>query len=162
VRERLHQESDLVRPSWTVDDLVGHRVARSEVVAALRRALGRIRDPARWTPLHLAASRKEADPRVCWWAKWPKPESPLAVKWSAQGAVIAVTPEESVQHLAVYALGSVWRVEREEGHAATVEYVEGRIAAVESIGAEYVTRADIWSAVGRLHAGAQGREENGR
>jgi hypothetical protein len=157
---RPHQENDQLRPGWVATEAGLPRVAREAVVAALRRALGRIRDPARWTPLHLAASRREDDAGICWWARWPKPDAPTAVKWSAEGAVMAVTPDEAVQRLAVYALGRVWAVENEEGHAAALEYIERRIVAVESIEAAYVTRADVWSAVARLPAGGRERDED--
>ncbi len=54
------QEPTLDGTQFDVEALTSRRVARSAVVAALRRALGRIRNPDRWTPLHLAASAKEA------------------------------------------------------------------------------------------------------
>lgn len=145
--------------AFDAGEVVGRRVARGAVVAALKRARGRIRSPERWTPLHLAASAKEGQRDLCWWGRWPPPDSPKAVKWSAEGAVIAVTPDAQTQALAWAALKGIGEVERSEGHAATVQYIERRIEAVGGIAAEYVTRADILAAVAGLPAGGRERED---
>ena len=149
-----------------LDDALGRRVgdtgtvARQAVVAAIRRARGRIADPARWTPLHLAESRQADRADLAWWARWPRPESPQAVRWCAIGALLATCPDLWTRALAQTALGqAVNRVELTEGHRATLDYMERRAAMVEAIGAEYVGRGDILVAIARLHAGAGEREE---
>lgn len=145
--------------SFDTEAVTGLRVARSAVVAALKRTLGRIRSPERWTPLHVAASKQEHRTDLCWWGRWPAPESPMAVKWSALGAVIATTPDTQTQRLASAALRGVGPVETGQGHAATLQFIQERIEAVGRIEAAYVTRADILAAVARPPVAGRGRED---
>jgi hypothetical protein len=140
-----------------LDDALGRRVgdvgtvARRAVVAAIRRARGRIADPARWTPLHLAESRQADRADLAWWNRWPLPWSSQAVRWCAIGALLATCPDPGARALAQLALGqAVNRVELTEGHAATLAYMEVRAAMVDRIAARNVTAADVVAAVARL------------
>ena len=73
------------------------------------------------------------------------------MKWSVDGAIMAVTPDRHTQRLAAVAVMGVSQVEQAEGHAAALQFLERRIEAVAGIEAAYVTRGDILAAVARLN-----------